>query len=47
MYTFEHVHNIFGSFWVIYLVEDGYEREVYYSRDFYEAKRVLDELRGE
>lgn len=47
MYTLEHVHNIFGSFWVIYLDEDGYEREVYFTHDFAEAKKVLDELRSE
>lgn len=48
MYVLEHVNNCFGSFWVIYDDSDDFiQREVFSSRDFNEARRVLQELRGE
>lgn len=46
-YTMEHVQNIFGSFWVIYEVDDCFEREVFFSHDITKALEVLKELRGE
>lgn len=46
-YTLEHVHTIFGFFWVIYECDGYVEREVFSTRDFKEAKEVLHELRGE
>lgn len=46
-YTLEHVHTIFGFFWVIYECDDYFEREVFSTRDFEEARDMLRELRGE
>lgn len=46
-YTMEHVQNVFGSFWVIYENTDGFEREVFSSRDITKTLKALKELRGE
>lgn len=46
-YTMEHVQNIFGSFWVIYEEDDGFERIVFSSHDITKTLEVLRELRGE
>ena len=47
-YTFERVHDIFGTFWVIYENTDGLiQRTVFYSHSYEEAMGVLKELRGE
>ena len=47
-YSIERVHNIFGTFWVVYEDEgEAFERVAFSSRDFQEAIKVYRTLRGE